>query len=68
MELNRKERRALEHGKGRNSPMIEIVDIESAYDYSMSMPVYLGLAPFERLFINWQVDYDWVEDDWDQLS
>ena len=68
MEFNREERRAIERGEGRKHQMVEIEDIGSAYDYWLSLTVQVGLCRFERLFINWQVEYDWVIDDWDQLN
>lgn len=65
---NRAERRAIERGEGRNRPMVEIEDVESAYDYWLSLSVQLDLCQFSRLFIEWQVDYDWVIDDWNQTA
>jgi len=35
---NRAERRAIAQGKGRHHPMVEIVDIYSAFEYQLDCP------------------------------
>ena len=63
--MNRAERRAVEHGK---HPFIEVVDAPSLVDYLLSVDQFEKLASLESLFINWQVEYDYVLDDWDGLN
>ena len=68
--LNRAERRAIEYGRGRNEPFVEVEDYVTMCSY------YFGMAflfyhpqesyPFEnakRLFIECQIDpFDWRDD------
>ena len=61
--FNRKERRAIEQGKGRHIPMIEITDVESFWSYLFSLKVWPDTTSYCRnLFIEYQFDADDLQD------
>lgn len=59
---NRKDRRAIQFGRGRNYPMVEVTDVQSCHMYLLSLPEYNEVAfptsdNLERLFIGEQVGF-----------
>lgn len=55
--MNRKERRAIEQGKGRHLPMVEITDVESFWSYLFSLKVWPeNTNQYEDLFIEHQFE------------
>jgi hypothetical protein len=71
--MNRAERRAIQFGRGRNEPMVEVVDCDSAVQYGFALgggshvlnPIFDSIS---SLFISRQVDpFDWQDDCLDYL-
>lgn len=67
--MNRADKRAIEFGKGRNKPMIEIVDIDSAEDYAwLLMSFDISKLIFNnnsKLFITYQLEYMDIRDEFE---
>lgn len=63
--FNRAERRAIDQGKGRKQPFIEVSDLDSLFEYSLSICGSRAVLIWEnekRLFIFEQAYSDLLED------
>lgn len=68
--FNRQERRAIDQGKGRIKPMIEVIDVVSAQDYAWELTsgplagcIFHNIA---RLFMSYQICYFDIRDEFDK--